>query len=473
MFMDYYKLKEQPFGVTPDPRFLYLGPTHREALASLYYGVEAGRGFMALIAPPGMGKTTLLFQLLERLRKSACFAFLFQTQCDSREFLRFLLADMGIESNGHDVVQMHEELNRALMRLKHAGMRFVLVVDEAQNLDESVLETVRLLSDFETPSAKLIQIILSGQQQLANKLAAPSLLQFRQRIAILSRLEPFGPEETDRYIEHRLQVAGYDGGPLFTSDARAMIAARSGGIPRNINNLCFNALTLGCALGRIKVNGETVQEAASDLDFECLARERNVPAQSLVAPSQAHEAADLVGEGESGVRPFRAAGLIGDSGLGRRPLRAVALAVSLVLASLFLFPSVRGLVRTQLSKVFSADPLPVAESPSLNRPAPGPAVSATAPTPKNVIAEPAAPPAIPNVVIEVKPGQTLWQINLGHFGRSNRKLVEQIRALNPRITDPNHIETGQRILLPGQTRTSPETNSVGLVDGVSITSGRN
>ena len=473
MFLDYYKLKEQPFGVTPDPRFLYLSPTHREALASLYYGVEAGRGFVALIAPPGMGKTTLLFQLLERLRKSVCFAYLFQTQCDSREFLRFLLADLGIECHGHDLVQMHEELNCALMRLKHAGMRLVLAIDEAQNLDESVLETVRLLSDFETPSFKLMQIILSGQPQLAAKLAGPSLLQFRQRIAILGRLEPFGPEETDRYIEHRLQVAGYDGGPLFTSDARAMIAARSGGIPRNINNLCFNALTLGCALGRIKLDGETVQEAASDLDFECLARERNVPAQSLVAPSQAHEAADLVGEGESGVRPFRAAGLIGDSGLGRRPLRAVALAVSLVLASLFLFPSVRGLVRTQLSKVFSADPLPVAESPSLNRPAPGPAVSATAPTPKNVIAEPAAPPAIPNVVIEVKPGQTLWQINLGHFGRSNRKLVEQIRALNPRITDPNHIETGQRILLPGQTRTSPETNSVGLVDGVSITSGRN
>jgi general secretion pathway protein A len=461
MFLDYYKLKEQPFGVTPDPRFLYLSPTHREALASLYYGVEAGRGFVALIAPPGMGKTTLLFQLLERLRKSACFAFLFQTQCDSREFLRFLLADLGIECHGHDLVQMHEELNCALMRLKHAGMRLVLAIDEAQNLDESVLETVRLLSDFETPSFKLMQIILSGQPQLAAKLAGPSLLQFRQRIAILGRLEPFGPEETDRYIEHRLQVAGYDGGPLFTSDARAMIAARSGGIPRNINNLCFNALTLGCALGHKKVDGGIVLEAASDLDFEALAPERNVPAQSPVPPPQAHGATGLVGEGE----------------LGRRPFRAAVLAASLLLASLFLFSSLRGRVGTQLTKVFSADSLPVAKSLSLNPPTPGPTVSATTPAHQNAIAERAAagaaPPAMPNVVVEVKPGQTLWQISVGHFGRIDRKLVEEIRALNPRITDPNHIETGQRIVLPGRTRTSPGTCSDGLANGEPTASVRN
>jgi general secretion pathway protein A len=284
MFLDFYRLREQPFGVTSDPRYLYLSRTHREALASLYYGVDAGRGFMALIAKPGMGKTTLLFHLMERLRKSASTAFLFQTQCNSREFLRYLLADMGIDSHGHDLVQMHEELNAALIRLKHAERRFVLVIDEAQNLDDSVLETVRLLSDFETPGSKLMQIIIVGQPQLAAKLARPSLVQLRQRIAILSRLEPFSPAETDRYIDHRLLVAGYDGGLLFTSDARAIIAARSRGIPRNINNLCFNALSLGYALGRKKIDGEIVLEAVRDLDVEPLGRVGDLP-QSAVPPA--------------------------------------------------------------------------------------------------------------------------------------------------------------------------------------------
>jgi general secretion pathway protein A len=509
MFLDYYKLKEQPFGVTPDPRYLYLSPTHREALASLYYGVEADRGFMALIAQPGMGKTTLLLQLMERLRQSACVAFLFQTQCGSQEFLRYLLAEMGIETCGHDVVQMHKQLNDALVRLKHAGRRFVLVIDEAQNLDDSVLETVRLLSDFETPTSKLMQIILSGQPQLATKLAGASLLQFRQRIAILSRLEPFGPEETDQYINHRLHVAGYDGGSLFTSEARAMIAARSGGIPRNINNLCFNALTLACALGRRKVDGEAVLEAANDLDFEALAQVRNAPAQSLVPLPQAQEAVKnstsrdfgsfnplRIQEGahhgpppegfgpQGGVPELgffhsfqQASALVGKSRLGPGPLRPAALGASLVLASLFLFPSVRGLVGTKLTKVFSAGPLPVAKSSSLNLSAPGPLIPAAAPAPKFAIAEPAAPgsapPAIENIVTEVKPGQTLSQISLGHFGRSDGKLVEEILALNPRITDPDHIETGQQIVLPAQTQTSAKAHSVGLAEVESTTSARN
>src|SRR5271169_1961506 len=141
-------LREQPFGVTPDSRFLYLSATHREALASMYYGIEANRGFLGLIAKPGMGKTTILFHLLEKFRSSARTAFLFQTQCTSREFMRFLLAELGYETGDQDFVKMHEEFNKLLLREARAGNRFILVVDEAQNLDSSVLETIRLLSDF-------------------------------------------------------------------------------------------------------------------------------------------------------------------------------------------------------------------------------------------------------------------------------------------------------------------------------------
>ena len=173
MFLEFYGLHEQPFGVTPDPRFLYISSTHREALSSLYYGLETSRGFLTLIAPPGMGKTTLLFHLLERLRSTAHTAFLFQTQCDSRELFRYLLSDLGIDAGDQNLARMHEKLNEVLINDARAGKRFILVIDEAQNLEDSVLETVRLLSDFETPQAKLMQIVLAGQPQLADKLISP------------------------------------------------------------------------------------------------------------------------------------------------------------------------------------------------------------------------------------------------------------------------------------------------------------
>ena len=567
MFLDHYHLREQPFGVTPDPRYLYLSRTHREALASLYYGVEAGRGFLALIAEPGMGKTTLLFQLMERVRKSACFGFLFQTQCDSREFLRYLLADMGIDSQGHDLVEMHEQLNAALMRLKRAGMRFVLVIDEAQNLDDSVLETVRLLSDFETPTSKLMQIILSGQPQLALKLARPALAQLRQRIAILSRLEPFSPAETEQYIGYRLGVAGYDGGPLFTSEATAIIAARSGGIPRNINNLCFNALSLGCALGRKKVDGEIVLEAVRDLDVELLACGGNGKSKIEIRKSKFENRDSAIGIEQSKIQNLKSKIADHQSQMENRQSVAAgpspsfefpvsnfghqqsqitnrqsqmenrqsvaagpspsfefrvsnfgfsAWAACLLLVCLFLFPSLWRSLGTQSDRVGAAGAMPLAKPTGLNRPTgsqsrgesgsaaccaeslwlsgadslpssprlgwkaqPSSRVEgvsqgggprkgeafphsrrqsrlgmlslgdfdATPPAAKSTLVDRASSAAArtgsPAVIVVVKPRKTLYRICVEHFGRSDQKLLQQIRALNPRITDPDHIVTGQ------------------------------
>ena len=281
MFLDFYGFREQPFGVTPDPRFLYLSGMHREALASLYYGIEAGRGFLSMIARPGMGKTTLLFQLLEEFRNAAKTAFLFQTQCDSREFIRFLLAELGIDSKEQDRVKMHEEFNAVLLREMKAGKRFVVVIDEAQNLDDSVLETVRLLSNFETPRAKLMQIILSGQPELADTLARPNLSQLRQRISIVARLQPLAPRDVNEYIQHRLKVAGYHGQRLFQPDAVGAIIERSEGIPRTINNLCFNALSLGYALGQRTIERGLIEEITSDLDLEGMANRPRAPQFSI------------------------------------------------------------------------------------------------------------------------------------------------------------------------------------------------
>ena len=239
LFLEYYGLIEQPFGVTPDLRFLYLGAKHRQALDVLNYGTELNRGFLTLIAKPGMGKTSLLFHYLEGLRGKARTVFLFQTDANSTELMRYLLTDLGLDGKGMDLPEMRAVLSQVLMGEMEAGRRFVLVIDEAQNLDEKVLESIRLLSNFETPWMKLMQIVLAGQPQLDERLAQPSMAQLRQRVSFAIRIEPFTREEVDLYIDHRLWVAGYKGLPLFSVGARTLIAERSEGIPRVINNMCF------------------------------------------------------------------------------------------------------------------------------------------------------------------------------------------------------------------------------------------
>jgi general secretion pathway protein A len=299
MLLDFFQLKEQPFGVTPNPRFLYLSSSHREALASLCYGVIMGRGLVTLVAPPGMGKTTLLFRLLQHLRQSARTAFLFQTQCDSNGLLRYLLNDLGVNTSGLDFVGMHEQLNSLLVQEARAGRRFVVIIDEAQNLDEKVLETARLLTDFETPNEKLLQIILAGQPQLADKLKRPELVQLRQRISTVCRLQPLSPSEINDYINHRLEVAGRTDTSLFTASAVSMIGSISEGIPRNINNLCFNALSLGYAVGAKIIDSDLIREAANDLELECSPVADPLPEQLPIRMRQV-----AVGAGER-VTPIR------------------------------------------------------------------------------------------------------------------------------------------------------------------------
>jgi type II secretory pathway predicted ATPase ExeA/phage tail protein X len=294
MFLDFWKMREQPFGVTPDPRYLYFSPGHREALATLFYGIETGRGFLSLVAQPGMGKTTLLFQLLRRWKGYVHSAFLFQTQCDSRELIRYLLDDLGLKSDGQDSVRMHSELNDFLLRERKAGKRVVVFIDEAQNLSDTVLETVRLLSNFEAPDAKLLQIVLAGQPELAQRLSHPGLAQLRQRIAVQARLDPLPAPEVVRYVNHRMQVAGYRGPDVFSPRALGTIAELSGGIPRLINVLCFNALSLAFATRSQQISSDMVREAAMDSGLEDLSGNlpqiRQIPdsPNARQVPSPAH-----------------------------------------------------------------------------------------------------------------------------------------------------------------------------------------
>jgi general secretion pathway protein A len=275
-FLDHFALNEQPFGVTPDPRFLYLGSKHRQALTALQYGTDLNRGFLTLIAPPGMGKTSLLFQFLEGLRDKARTAFLFQTDGDSRDLMRHLLADLDLDCEGKDLPEMRLILNQFLTREMNAGRSFILVIDEAQNLDEKVLESVRLLSNFETPWMKLMQIVLAGQPQLADRLALPSMAQLRQRVSFSIRIEPLVGEEVTAYINHRLWVAGYKSSTLFSE-----------GIPRNINNICFSAMSLAWALKQKNIDRDMMRDVLSDMDFVVPKdKEKEEPAQEIAEPAK-------------------------------------------------------------------------------------------------------------------------------------------------------------------------------------------
>jgi len=267
LILRHFGLRENPFGVTPDPRFLSLTHTHREALASLINGIECGFGFQLLVAQPGMGKTTLLFDLLERFRSSRT-AFLFQQQHDSREFLQSLLLELHSESIETTHAKLYSQLNNLLTNTALTRERVIVVVDEAQNLEDSLLETLRQLSNFETTRLKLLQIVLAGQPQLAKKIARPEQEQLRQRISTIARLNPLGLQETLTYLSHRLNVAGYRGGELFTPSACQTIWSHAHGIPRNINTLCFNAMLLAFAQGATRVDERAVQEAIHDLDLD-------------------------------------------------------------------------------------------------------------------------------------------------------------------------------------------------------------
>jgi general secretion pathway protein A len=462
MVLDYYRLEEQPFGVTPDSRYLYLTPKHKEALNSLVYGIEAGCGFVALIATPGAGKTTLLFEMLNILRDKARIVFLFQTISTPLDLLRSLLSGLGVRDLQASLVEMQIKLKDLLTEQYRLGKRVVLVIDEAQNLDDSVLELVRMLSNFETSRDKLIQIVLAGQPQLADNIGSPELVQLRQRISIFARLNAFTPEETALYIQHRLRVAGYNSDmPLFTKDALALIALCSEGIPRNINNLCFNSLSLGSALQQKPIDRDIVRQVIADLDFGPWRKRSSLP------PLKPEERATPLK-----VLEFSAVSKSSSVFAGWPPKAAIAAVVLLALGGA-LFESQRWLGRPAASQPAStvvAKPAPVASvqpappsagqrdtaaptaapSPTLPDPVAAPTERPTtipAVTP-SLLAEQATQPLDSVGTVRVIAGQTLLGICIEKFGSCTSELLQQIHELNPSLNNPDHIESGQNIRIP-------------------------
>lgn len=266
MYESFYGFKENPFNVTPDPRFIYLGKNHREAFAQLIYGVREKKGFIVITGEVGTGKTTLIHYLLSKLNTSnhTRTAFLFNPKLSVNDFIQHILKDLGVEVQGQSKGDYLHHLHQYLLDAYQKEEKVILIVDEAQGLDSELLEEIRLLSNLETSTSKLIQIVLIGQPELERTLLEPGFRQLRQRINMRYHLRPLSEKETKEFIEKRLRIAGGKES-LFTRRAIHEVYLRSRGTPRLINILCDNSLLNGYALDKKIVDVNLVNEAAKDL----------------------------------------------------------------------------------------------------------------------------------------------------------------------------------------------------------------
>ncbi|HSE89787.1 MAG TPA: AAA family ATPase, partial [Candidatus Binatia bacterium] len=267
MYKNYFGFGDLPFRVTPQPHFFYSNPVYREALATLRYGIEARKGFIVITGEVGTGKTTLLKLLMRSAESVIHTAFVFNPKLDFTGLLRFILKDFGIHPLSNDKYMLMEQLNDYLIQQFQMGHIVALLIDEAQQLSDGVLEELRLLSNLETEKEKLIQIVLMGQPELEQRLNRPKLRQLKQRVALHCRLAPLESPEIRQYIDLRLSTVGYEGDELFEAKVIERIAFYSKGIPRLINVICDNALLIAYGASKRKVSAEIIEEVAAELQL--------------------------------------------------------------------------------------------------------------------------------------------------------------------------------------------------------------
>ncbi len=267
MYKEFFGLDDTPFTLTPDPRFIVFTPSYNEVLASLYYGLENAKGLIVLTGEVGTGKTTALRWILRRLDASVLAAYVFNPRLSIDEFYHHVTQMLGIKdwSNKSELLNT---MGKVLEERHRRGLRTVIIIDEAHELSDYVLEEIRLLLNFESDNAKHLQIVLTGQPELRDKLNQPNLRQLKQRVALRCAMHSFpNVEEVDRYITERLLIAGSDQPSIFTPGAVDFIFQCSEGIPRQINNLCDNAMLAAYSAGEQIIGRQVVETVAENLDM--------------------------------------------------------------------------------------------------------------------------------------------------------------------------------------------------------------
>ena len=269
MYKEFFGLRANPFNVNPDPRYLFLTRHTEEALACLTFGIQSRKGFVLLTGEVGTGKTTLINKLLEWLRaQQVPTAFIFNSRMNVPQFLDYMMADFGLPSETRSKSQVLIRLYNWLLERYRAGETAVLIVDEAQNLPDEVLEEIRMMTNLETFTEKLLQIVLVGQTELEQRLKHPNLRQLRQRLTLRAKTHPPTAEETKSYIHQRLRIAGSNGQQIFEPEALAAIHRYSGGIPRVVNLLCEHCLVSAFVDQQKTVGAGVVDAVARDFDLE-------------------------------------------------------------------------------------------------------------------------------------------------------------------------------------------------------------
>lgn len=441
MLQRHFGLRRDPFGLTPDPAFLFLSEGHAEALAGLKLGLLGRRGLIVLVGEVGTGKTTLLYSLLSGLGPEVQTAYVANTALPFDDILRAAVKDFGVPPAGLDLsgatrFELLEALNELLRGCVREGTVAALIIDEAQNLSDEAFEGLRLLLNFETYHEKLLQIILVGQPELDSRLSRPGLRQVADRIAIRCHLNPLTPDEARSYIDHRLRAAG-SSSQIFTPAALKLAVAQSRGIPRRINVLCHNALLFAYGRDLPRADAKVMKQAVREREGRDLVRLYAAPVARVAQPQ--HRAA-----------------------WGLRWLLALAgtAACGALLLGLFVPRPARTTHRpvpdTTPAATSAAAPatLPAVRAPDR------PAAPAVTPPPEPVAGRLPEGDGDGARTLAVERGQTLSSLILDLYGRYDVRLLAEVLAENPQIRDPDLIEQGDRLRFPQPARgPSPEGES--------------
>jgi general secretion pathway protein A len=436
MYLNFYNLRSEPFRITPDPDFLFLSPSHLEALATITYAAEQGKGFMVLVGEVGLGKTTLLQTFLqERLGAKEKIIYIFNSRLSYPGMLRALARELDWEVVGHDPEVLLDQVFQGLIREYARGNNVILLIDEAQGLPEETLEGLRLISNLETPTEKLLQIVLVGQPELSVKLDKNELRQLRQRIAAKAVLSPLTRKESREYIRFRLKKAGGRVEDIFTPRALEKIVRQGRGIPRALNILADNALVTGFGYQQKPVPLKVIKEVIANLG----GRWRPFTRRLALAASLTIL---LLVLGVMGVSIIH-------SPSASRSKASISLPVSDQAAGSFVKDSGKGEIRPASGIQSSEDPeIKNQESRDipLERKAGAPRIREEEPAPAGD--RPGQKPESFPFTRKVRKGETLYRITREIYGLNNPKLLDLVKEQNPWIKEDFKIRPGQAIIFP-------------------------